>query len=92
MNGEEKNLAVAIIPVDLKLNLKLAAKAAKAKKAEMAKPDIAEKTTGYVVGGSVLSVRKKHYRPLFIKVRKRKRRFVSVPVSVAWKLNYHRKI
>lgn len=32
MNGEEKNLAVAIIPVDLKLNLKLAAKAAKAKK------------------------------------------------------------
>lgn len=51
MNGEEKNLAVAIIPVDLKLNLKLAAKAAKAKKAEMAKPEIAEKTTGYVVGG-----------------------------------------
>lgn len=51
MNGEEKNLAVAIIPVNLKLNLKLAAKAAKAKKAEMAKPEIAEKTTGYVVGG-----------------------------------------
>ncbi len=51
MNGEEKNHAVAIIPVDLKLNLKLAAKAAKAKNAEMAKPEIAEKTTGYVVGG-----------------------------------------
>ncbi len=30
--GEPKNLAVAIIPVDQKLNLKLAAKAAKAKR------------------------------------------------------------
>ncbi len=51
LNGEAKNLAVAIIPVNQKLNLKLAAKAAKAKKAEMAHPDIAQKTTGYVVGG-----------------------------------------
>lgn len=33
--GEPKNLAVAIIPVDQKLNLKLAAKAAKGKKADM---------------------------------------------------------
>ncbi len=32
LNGEPKNLAVAIIPVDQKLNLKLAAKAAKAKR------------------------------------------------------------
>lgn len=51
LNGEAKNLAVAIIPVDHKLNLKRAAKAAKSKKAEMANPDIAQKTTGYVVGG-----------------------------------------
>ncbi len=42
---------MAVIPVDQKLNLKLAAKAAKGKKAEMANPDIAQKTTGYVVGG-----------------------------------------
>lgn len=51
LNGEAKNLAVAIIPVDQKLNLKLAAKAANGKKADMADPDIAQKITGYVVGG-----------------------------------------
>ncbi|WP_038872819.1 Cys-tRNA(Pro) deacylase [Vibrio jasicida] len=51
LNCEPKNLAVAIIPVDQKLNLKLAAKAAKGKKADMADPEIAQKTTGYVVGG-----------------------------------------
>ncbi|GAJ73914.1 LOW QUALITY PROTEIN: Cys-tRNA(Pro) deacylase YbaK [Vibrio sp. JCM 18904] len=48
--GEPKNLAVAIIPVDQKLNLKLAAKAAK-QKGRYADPEIAQKTTGYVVGG-----------------------------------------
>lgn len=51
LNGEAKNLAVAVIPVEQKLNLKQAAKAAKTKKAEMANPEIAQKVTGYVVGG-----------------------------------------
>lgn len=51
INGEAKNLAVAIIPVMKKLNLKQAAKAVNGKKADMADADIAQKTTGYVVGG-----------------------------------------
>lgn len=51
INGEPRNLAVAIIPVECKLNLKHAAKVMKAKKAEMADANIAQKTSGYVVGG-----------------------------------------
>lgn len=44
-------LVVAIVPVTHQLNLKQLAKAAKAKKAQMAAPAKVESTTGYVLGG-----------------------------------------
>lgn len=49
--GHKSALAVAIVPVTHQLNLKLIARALGAKKAAMADAAIAEKTTGYVVGG-----------------------------------------
>jgi Cys-tRNA(Pro)/Cys-tRNA(Cys) deacylase len=44
-------LICAIIPSDARLNLKILAAVAGAKKAELADPKKAERTTGYVVGG-----------------------------------------
>jgi Cys-tRNA(Pro)/Cys-tRNA(Cys) deacylase len=44
-------LVVALVPVDRELDLKALAAALGAKRAEMARPEEAERATGYVVGG-----------------------------------------
>ena len=51
LDGMPGNLGVAIVPVSSQMNLKTAAAALGAKKAAMADVQIAEKITGYLVGG-----------------------------------------
>ena len=49
--GDSGRLAVAIVPVAARLNLKAVAAAIGGKKADLAAPADAERATGYVVGG-----------------------------------------
>lgn len=48
---DDDRLVVALVPVDATLDLKALAKAAGSRKARMAEIAVAERTTGYLVGG-----------------------------------------
>lgn len=50
-DGPSQRLIVAVIPVAARLNLKALAQAAGVKKVELAPPALAERSSGYVVGG-----------------------------------------
>lgn len=51
MEGDARRLAVGIVPVHQSLDLKAMASALNVKKVTMAKPEDAERATGYIVGG-----------------------------------------
>lgn len=51
IDGDERSPVVAIIPVANQLDLKKIASQFKGRKAKMADPAVAERVTGYIVGG-----------------------------------------
>jgi Cys-tRNA(Pro)/Cys-tRNA(Cys) deacylase len=51
LDGDPRRLVVGVVPVTRQLNLKTLAREAGGKKAGMATPEQAQRTTGYLVGG-----------------------------------------
>ena len=62
---DDGSMAVGVVPVAAKLDLKAIAAAAGSKRARMADPAVAERRTGYVAGG-ISPFGQKHACPVFV--------------------------